>query len=69
MKKNKLKKIAKAAKLSPEWAYVWDEIQKWYGDPRKRETPEELLTRLQNRYAIFDRKQSLKDYIKKAMQP
>jgi hypothetical protein len=38
--------------ISTEWLQVWEEIEQWYGDPKKRETGHDFLKRMQSTYFI-----------------
>lgn len=52
---DKLTTIANKIGVKPEWAILWDETQKWYGDIQKRETSEDFLIRMQSKFILFDR--------------
>lgn len=37
--------------ISQEWLKIWEQIEIWYGDPKKKESARQLLLRLQDQYS------------------
>lgn len=38
--------------MAVDWIDLWCEIENWYGDHTKKETAEQLLMRLQNKFTL-----------------
>lgn len=51
-RKYMLSNIAKQSGISDEWLRVWEQVEIWYGDIKKRESGEQFLKRLQATYFI-----------------
>lgn len=40
------------AGMQKEWIELWEQVEIWYGDPKKLETCEQLITRLKSKFTI-----------------
>lgn len=50
-----------ASGVSIEWHELWHEVEVWYGDIQKKESAEQFIERLQNKYCLTAASSELKE--------